>query len=178
MSGSGQTEKNSAGANVFRVTFENGHHSIPRLAGLPQLPEPPFRRAMPTTPADRAGARVDCFPAHTAFPKMAGASASALSLSRPAQPSLTLRPAGLLNRLRQPLSRGSSPAGYPAEPLVSYQFNRQLSVESTSTGDPRLRGALPATDMLPQLWPRNWAVFYSHRLVGMPRMGQRGVKHG
>jgi hypothetical protein len=25
------------------------------------------------------------------------------------------------------LSRGSSPAGYPAEPLVSYQINRQLS---------------------------------------------------
>ena len=37
--------------------------------GLPRLPEPPFRRAMPTTPADRAGALVDCFPAHAAFPK-------------------------------------------------------------------------------------------------------------
>jgi hypothetical protein len=41
--------------------------------------------------------------------------------------SLTLRPAGLLNRLKRPLSRGSGPAGYPAEPLVSYQINRQLS---------------------------------------------------
>ena len=39
------------------------------LMGLPRLPEPPFRRAVPTTPADRAGARVDCFPTHTAFPK-------------------------------------------------------------------------------------------------------------
>src|SRR5450432_857804 len=58
---------------------------------------------------------------------MAGGSASALSLSRPAQASLTLRPAGLLNRLKRPLSRGSSPAGYPAEPHVSYQINRQLS---------------------------------------------------
>src|SRR6201993_172760 len=37
--------------------------------GLPRLPEPPSRRAAPTTPADRAGARVDCFPAHAAFPK-------------------------------------------------------------------------------------------------------------
>jgi hypothetical protein len=35
--------------------------------------------------------------------------------------------AGLLNRLKRPLSRGFSPAGYPAEPLVSYQINRQLS---------------------------------------------------
>src|SRR5439155_23220849 len=32
------------------------------LTSLPRLPEPPFRRAVPTTPADRAGARVDCFP--------------------------------------------------------------------------------------------------------------------
>jgi hypothetical protein len=32
-----------------------------------------------------------------------------------------------LNRLKRPLSRGSSPAGYPAEPLISYQINRQLS---------------------------------------------------
>src|SRR4051812_35813479 len=39
------------------------------LTGLPRLPEPPFRRAVPTTPADRAGAYVDCLPAHTAFPK-------------------------------------------------------------------------------------------------------------
>src|SRR5260221_10412702 len=39
------------------------------LTGFPRLPEPPFRRAVPTTPADRAGARVDCFPTHTAFPK-------------------------------------------------------------------------------------------------------------
>ena len=61
------------------------------------------------------------------LPQMAGGSASALSLSRPAQASLALRPAGLLSRLKRPLSRGSSPPGYPAEPLVSYQINRQLS---------------------------------------------------
>src|SRR3984893_2306825 len=30
------------------------------MTGLPRLPEPPFRRAVPTTPADRTGARVDC----------------------------------------------------------------------------------------------------------------------
>src|SRR6202040_3657016 len=95
--------------------------------GLPRLPEPPFQGAVPTTPADRAGAYVDCFPASRSLPQMAGGSASALSLSRPAQASLTLRPTGLLSRLKRPLSRGSSPAGYPAEPLVSYQINRQLS---------------------------------------------------
>jgi hypothetical protein len=40
--------------------------------GLPRLPEPPFRRAAPTTPADRAGAHVDCFPASRGLPFLAG----------------------------------------------------------------------------------------------------------
>ena len=61
------------------------------------------------------------------LPPMAEGSASALVLSRPAQASLTLRPVRLLNRPRRPLSRGSSPSGYPSKPLVSYQTNRQLS---------------------------------------------------
>src|SRR5262245_27862442 len=51
-----------------------------------------------------------------------------VSGSRPAQASLTLRPAGSLSRPRRPLSRGSNPRGYPHEPLVSYRINRQLSV--------------------------------------------------
>src|SRR5262249_22138330 len=38
-----------------------------------------------------------------------------------------LQPVGSLSRPRRPLSRGSSPAGHPDEPLVSYQINRQLS---------------------------------------------------
>src|SRR6266567_2487674 len=38
------------------------------VTGLPRLPASPFRRAVPTTPADRAGAYVDYFPAHAAFP--------------------------------------------------------------------------------------------------------------
>jgi hypothetical protein len=37
--------------------------------GLPRLLASSFRRAVSTTPADRAGAHVDCFPAHAAFPK-------------------------------------------------------------------------------------------------------------
>jgi hypothetical protein len=61
------------------------------------------------------------------LPQWVGWSASALSLSRPAQASLTLRPAGSLSRPRRPLSRGFGPAGYPTEPLVSYRINRQLS---------------------------------------------------
>ena len=40
----------------------------PPMMGLPRLLESPFRRAVPTTPAERTGACVDCFPAHAAFP--------------------------------------------------------------------------------------------------------------
>ena len=61
------------------------------------------------------------------LPQMAGGSASALSLSRPAQASLALRPAGSLSRPRRPLSRGSDPASYPTKPLVSFRTYRQLS---------------------------------------------------
>src|ERR1700682_5877271 len=44
--------------------------SRPLSAGRsPSRAIPPFRRAEPTTPADQTGARVDCFPAHAAFPK-------------------------------------------------------------------------------------------------------------
>jgi hypothetical protein len=44
---------------------------MPLLAydGSPPITPSPSRRVVPTTPADRAGARVDCFPAHAAFPK-------------------------------------------------------------------------------------------------------------
>jgi hypothetical protein len=47
--------------------------------------------------------------------------------TRPPQASRALRPAGLLNRPRRPLSRGSSPVSCPTKPLVSYRSNRQLS---------------------------------------------------
>jgi hypothetical protein len=48
---------------------------------------------------------------------------------------------------REAAHGGSSPAGYPAEPLVSYQINRQLS-GSSSTSDSRVRGALPKGDVV------------------------------
>ncbi len=94
-------------------------------------PPPITRTTFPTCRAHYPGGSSGCacrlLPRSCCLPQMTGRSASALSLSRPAQASLTLRPARLLNRLKRPLSRGSSPAGYPTEPLVSYQINRQLS---------------------------------------------------
>jgi len=76
------------------------------------------------------------------LPRISGGSASALYLSRPAQTSLALRPAGSLNRPRRPLSRGSEPGSYPPNPLVSYQ-NKSTTfwAESPSASVTRLRGA-------------------------------------
>ena len=73
------------------------------------------------------GAHVDCFPIPRGLPRYSGESASATSLSRPAQASLALRPTGSLNRPRRPLSQGFDPTGRPVKPLASYQINRQLS---------------------------------------------------
>jgi hypothetical protein len=61
------------------------------------------------------------------LPQMAGGSASALSLSRPAQALRVLRPVGSLSRPRRPLSRGFDPASCLAKSLVSFWTYRQLS---------------------------------------------------
>src|SRR5260370_36147487 len=56
--------------------------------------------------------------------------------------SLTLRPAELLAHLTWTLSRGSNPASYPTEPLVSYQGIPTTPWEGRSpTCDLRHRGA-------------------------------------
>src|SRR4051794_26020420 len=83
--------------------------------------------AMPTTPTDQDGCARRLLPRLHGLPRNSGGSASATSLSRPAQASLALRPVGLLNRPRRPLSRGFGPVGCPSEPLVSYQRNRHLA---------------------------------------------------
>ena len=56
--------------------------------------------------------------------------------------SLTLRPARLLNRLKRPLSRGSSPAGYPTEPLVlgTFETCRWVLKMSANWGRLEMRG--------------------------------------
>ena len=96
------------------------------MTGLPRLPEPPFRRAVPTTPADRAGARVDCFPAREPSPN--GRRVGIRIVTFEACSGFTLlRPAGSLSHPRRPLSRGSDPASYPTKPLASFRTNRQLS---------------------------------------------------
>ena len=89
------------------------------LDGSPPITRTTFPTCRAHYPGGSSGCACRLLPRSYSLPQMAGGSASALSLSRPAQASLTLRPAGLLNRLKRPLSRGSSPSGYPAEPLSS-----------------------------------------------------------
>src|SRR5262245_4703674 len=101
------------------------------VTGLPRLPEPPFRRAVPITPADRVGARVDCFPAHAAFPKWPEGRHPHCHFRRPGRASHALRPDtryGPSNRSAvqdglcheapaQPVTRPSrSPATGPIQP--------------------------------------------------------------
>ncbi len=76
------------------------------------------------------------------LPRITGGSASATSLSRPAQASLELRPVGSLNRPRRPLSQGFDPSGYPDKPPASYQIKpTTVWMVPSSTSDTRLLGA-------------------------------------
>ena len=108
----------------------------------PDDPHHPSSVPCPLPRRIETGARVGSFPVPRGLPRISGGSASATSLSRPAQASLALRPAGSLNRPRRPLSQGFDRAGYPAGPLASYQTKpTTLWVEPSSTGDARRLGA-------------------------------------
>jgi len=97
-----------------------------QTTGLPRLPEPPSRRAVPlprrikrvhvsiaspllqpSPNGRRVGIRIGAFEACSGLTHV-----TAHRIAR---------------RPRRPLSRGFSPSGHPAEPLVSYQINRQFS---------------------------------------------------
>ena len=67
-------------------------------ARLSHVARMPSGRAVSTTPADLTSAFVGCFLVSASFPLVYGGSASALTLSRPAQSSLALRPVRSLDR--------------------------------------------------------------------------------
>ena len=92
---------------------------------------PPITRiTLPTCRAHYPGGSNGCMrrllPRSLGLPRYSGGSASTSSLSRPAQASLALRPAGSLNRPRRPLSRGFGPAELPKRTA------RQLPDQSTT----------------------------------------------
>ena len=65
--------------------------------------------AVANTPAESQSAHFALFPHDGSLPRFLGGSASALRLSRPAQRSLTLRPAYLPSHLHDPLHRRLQP---------------------------------------------------------------------
>src|SRR5580704_761729 len=114
-------------------------------------PPPITRTTFPTCRAHYPGGSSGCarrlLPRSRGLPQMAGGSASALSLSRPAQASLTLRPAGSLSRLKATFVTRLQPFRLPGR--AARQLPDQsttLWVESSSTSDSRPRGALPPSD--------------------------------
>ncbi len=112
----------------------------------------------------RTGAHVGCFPVPRGLPRITGGSASATSLSRPAQASLELRPVGSLNRPRRPLSQGFDPSSYPDKPPASYQIKpTTVWVVPSSTSDTRLLGAPWITRLGRPARTRRWANDGSHR---------------
>src|SRR5262249_59046810 len=110
---------------------------------------PPITRIIfPTCRAHYPGGSSGCscrlLPRSHGLPQMAGGSASALSLSRPAQASHALRPAGSLSRPKATFVTRLQPVQLPAR--AARQLPDQsttLRMESSSTDDARLRGALP-----------------------------------
>jgi hypothetical protein len=133
------------------------------LTGLPRLPEPPFRRAVPTTPADQAGAHVDCFPARAAFPKWQEGRhphchfRGLLRLHSRYGP---LRPTGSLSRPKATFVTRLQPFRLPGR--AARQLPDQsttLRVESSSTDDSRFRGALPIGDMSLRIFRKSSSLF-------------------
>src|SRR5262249_34055812 len=102
-----------AQGNVEAATLANN--------GSPPITRTTFPTCRAYYPGGWSGCACRLLPRSCSLPQMAGGSASALSLSRPAQALLALRPAGSLSRPRRPLSRGSTPASSPAKPLASFR---------------------------------------------------------
>lgn len=111
----------------LRATGSGDCGHAPPATGLPRCSNHFAYVPCPLPRRIEMGACVDCFPISRGLPRTLGGSASALSFSRPAQASLALQSARLLNRPRRPLSRGFDGASCPATQPVSYQRNRQLA---------------------------------------------------
>jgi hypothetical protein len=122
------------------------------LDGSPPIARTTFPTCRAHYPGGSSGCTCRLLPRSCCLPLLTGGSASALSLSMPAQASLTLRPAGLLNRLKAAFVTRLQPCRLPGR--TARQLPDQsttLWVESSSTSDPRLRGALPRTDIATNL---------------------------
>src|SRR5262245_34933564 len=116
--------------------------------GSPPITRTTFPTCRAPYPGGSSGCVCRLLPRSRGLPQMAGGSASALSLSRPAQASLMLRPAGSLSRPEATFVTRLQPMRLPAQ--AARQLPDQSTtprVDSSSTDDSRLRGALPGSDI-------------------------------
>ena len=115
--------------------------------GSPPITRTTFPTCRAHYPGGSSGCACRLLPRSRGLPQMAGGSASALSLSRPARASHMLRPTGSLSRSCATFVTRLQPFRLPGR--AARQLPDQsttLWVESSSTSDPRLRGALPRAD--------------------------------
>ena len=129
------------------IAFRNVEAATLATDGSPPITRTTFPTCRAHYPGGSSGCACRLLPRSCSLPQMAGGSASALSLSRPAQASLALRPAGSLSRPQATFVTRLQPFRLPGR--AARQLPDQsttLRVESSSTDDSRLRGALPGTD--------------------------------
>ncbi len=147
--------------------------------GSPPLPASPFRRAVPTTPADRDGCACRLLPRSRGLPRYTGGSASASLLSRPAQASLTLRPVGLLRppkaafvtRLR-PVASITADGDYDQENVYADVAERHPRRRSSC---PRARRRCPAPRPRPRRRGATATCASSPRRAGWDGKKRRGT---
>src|SRR5450631_2569505 len=117
--------------------------------GSPPITRTTFPTCRAHYPGGSSGCACRLLPRSCSLPPLTGGSASALSLSRPAQASHTLRPIGSLNRPKATFVTRLQPFRLPGR--AARQLPDQsttLWVESSSTGDSRLRGARSKCEIL------------------------------
>src|ERR1700746_338137 len=126
-----------------RRRLRRWRRNLPPLRVSPDYPAHPSGVPCPIPRRIATGAR-RLLPVPRGLPRFSAGSASAPSLSRPAQASLALRPVGLLNHPKAAFVARLPPRRVPPpKPLASYQIKpTTVWAEPSFTGDPRRRGAL------------------------------------
>src|SRR5215468_2490138 len=118
------------------------------INGSPPITRTTFPTCRAHYPGGLSGCTCRLLPRLCSLPQLAGGSASALSLSRPAQALLTLRPAGSLSRPTATFVTRLQPSRLPDQ--AARQLPDQSTtfrVEPSSTDGSRLRGARPIGDI-------------------------------
>src|SRR5947208_11837370 len=147
---------------AMAVAFRNVEDATLATDGSPPITRTTFPTCRAYYPGGSSGCACRLLPRSCSLPQMAGGSASALSLSRPAQASLTLRPIGSLSRPEATFVTRLQPMRLPAQ--AARQLPDQsttIRVESSSTDDSRPRGALPQPDSCTAASDGGVAVLYS-----------------